>query len=90
MDETGGNAFPSELNDGLGERILKDTKFRLIDRSTLEAILKEQKMSGEGVIDPASRQQVKLLGIDAYLFGRLSKTDEKTARISWKNRHGPS
>jgi iron(II)-dependent oxidoreductase len=78
VDETDSVAFPLELSDSLGERILKETKFKLVDRSTLEAILKEQKMSGEGVIDPASRQQVKLLGIDAYLFGRLSKTDEKT------------
>jgi len=84
VDETGGNAFPLELSDSLGERILKETKFKLVDRSTLEAILKEQKMSGEGVIDPASRQQVKLLGIDAYLFGRLSKTDERSRTLVLK------
>jgi formylglycine-generating enzyme required for sulfatase activity len=73
-----------ELSDSLGERILKETKFKLVDRGTLEAILKEQKMSSEGVIDPASRQQVKLLGIDAYLFGRLSKADEKTMTLVLK------
>jgi formylglycine-generating enzyme required for sulfatase activity/curli biogenesis system outer membrane secretion channel CsgG len=84
VDETGGNTYPLELSDSLGERILKETKFKLVDRSTLEAILKEQKMSGEGVIDPASRQQVKLLGIDAYLFGRLSTSDEKTRTLVLK------
>ncbi|MBM3240218.1 hypothetical protein FJZ31_28365 [Candidatus Poribacteria bacterium] len=84
VDETDSVAFPLELSDSLGERILKETKFKLVDRSTLEAILKEQKMSGEGVIDPASRQQVKLLGIDAYLFGRLSRTEEKTITLVLK------
>ena len=84
VDETDSVAFPLELSDSLGERILKETKFKLVDRSTLEAILKEQKMSSEGVIDPASRGQVKLLGIDAYLFGRLSKMDEKTRTLVLK------
>ena len=84
VDETGSNAYPSELSDNLGERILKKTKFKLVDRGMLEAILKEQKMGSEGVIDTASRQQVKLLGIDAYLFGRLSKTDEKTRTLVLK------
>ena len=55
VDETGGNTYPLDLSDILGERILKETKFKLVDRSTLEAILLEQKMSSEGVIDPASR-----------------------------------
>ncbi len=84
VDETGGVAYPLELSDSLGERVLKETKFKLIDRSTLEAILLEQKMSSEGVIDPASRQRVKLLGIDAYLFGRLSKGDESTRTLVLK------
>jgi iron(II)-dependent oxidoreductase len=81
VDETDSVAFPLELSDSLGEHILKETKFKLVDRSTLEAILKEQKMNSEGVIDPASRQQVKLFGIDAYLFGRLSKGDEETRTL---------
>ncbi|MBI1929795.1 SUMF1/EgtB/PvdO family nonheme iron enzyme, partial [Candidatus Poribacteria bacterium] len=84
VDETGGNAHPLELSDILGERVLKETQYKLVDRDTLEAILKEQKMSSEGVIDPASRQRVKLLGIDAYLFGRLSKGDEKTRTLVLK------
>jgi len=62
---------PPELSEKLSIRLTKSGRFKVIDRSKLELILKEQRLSLTGIIAPEKMKELgKLYGIDAFLFGR--------------------
>ena len=76
---------PPDLSEKLSIRLTKSGRFKVIDRSKLELILKEQRLSLTGIIAPEKMKELgKLYGIDAFIFGRLSKTDEKTVTLVLK------
>jgi curli biogenesis system outer membrane secretion channel CsgG len=68
---------PPELSEKLSIRLTQSGRFKVIDRSKLELILKEQKLSLTGIIAPEKMKELgKLYGIDALLFGRKMQTSE--------------
>jgi len=53
----------------LTEGIVAEGRFRMFEREKLEAILDERDFSQSDVVDPATAHELKLLGVDALIFG---------------------
>lgn len=53
----------------LTEGIVQGGRFQMFEREKLEAILDERSFSHSDHVDPATANQLKLLGVDALIFG---------------------
>jgi len=64
--------------------ILAAPKFTVIDRNHLRTILREQKLSMSGLMDPKNQKKLgKILGVDALLLGSITPFGE-IYRITFK------
>lgn len=64
--------------------VLAAPKFTVIDRNHLRTILKEQKLSMSGLMDPANQKKLgKILGVDALILGSITSFGE-SYRITFK------
>ena len=62
------------LYNKLSSQLSKSPNFRIVDRSNIDLLLGEQKLSMEGIADPSEQEKIgKLWGIDGFIFGRIPK-----------------
>ena len=72
------NTNAAKIADEIGAAILKQTRFKWIDRKNyLGVLVDEQIRSGSGFVG-RSKLELKALGIDAFLYGELSQDDKTT------------
>ncbi len=58
----------------LEEKLVNDGKYRVIDRNTLDKILKEQNFSNSDRADPASAAKIgRILGVSALIVGSITQ-----------------
>jgi TolB-like protein len=64
--------------------VLASQKFSVIDRNHLRTILKEQKLSMSGLMDPENQKKLgKILGVDALVLGSITPFGE-SYRVTFK------
>jgi curli biogenesis system outer membrane secretion channel CsgG len=77
--------FGRYLSEKLITKLFQTKKFRVIERQQLNKVIKEQKLSLTGIIEPESAQKLgRLLGVDAIAAGsvtELNRTVEINARL---------
>lgn len=81
----------NELIDFTNISIVKARRFRVIDRSKLQMILKEQKYNLSDLVSPKMYKELgQLLGVDLFIYGRtyeneltLKAIDVETSAIVW-------
>ena len=65
--------------DMLTTALVKSSKFRVIEREKVEAVLAEQDLAKSGRVDPATAARVgKVLGADYLLMGRVTEFSVET------------
>ena len=58
----------------LEEKLVNDGKYRVIDRNTLDKILKEQNFSNSDRVDPTSAAKIgRILGVNALIVGSITQ-----------------
>jgi hypothetical protein len=61
----------------------------VVERQRLEAILKEQNLAGQNVLDPATVKKVgKILGVDALFVGTVAANIPSQSYLVTTSRHG--
>jgi formylglycine-generating enzyme required for sulfatase activity len=83
----------NELIDFTNVAIVRGRKFRVIDRSKLQLILKEQKFNTSGMVSHSAYKELgKLLGVDLFIYGKyyndtlvLKATDVESSSIIWSD-----
>jgi curli biogenesis system outer membrane secretion channel CsgG len=72
------------IADLLVEKLVKDGKYRLIERKALDKILAEQNFSNSERADPSTAAKIgRVLGVDAIIIGSITKfgRDDKSKSI---------
>jgi curli biogenesis system outer membrane secretion channel CsgG len=72
------------IADLLVQKLVKDGKYRLIERKALEKILTEQNFSNSDRADPATAAKIgRVLGVDAIIIGSITKfgNDDKSTTV---------
>jgi len=72
------------ITDMLVESLLKDGKYRVIERKALDKILAEQNFSNSDRANPATAQKIgQILGVDAIIMGSITKfgRDDKSKSV---------
>ncbi|MFQ3679119.1 MAG: CsgG/HfaB family protein [Pseudanabaenaceae cyanobacterium] len=73
------NAYPGlsrGVSDILVDRLVKNGTFRLIERSRIEAVMREQNFGASGRVDAATAAEIgKILGVDAVVIGSVTRLD---------------
>jgi formylglycine-generating enzyme required for sulfatase activity len=86
MDLTPQDAKPAEalaITNQLRSQLLKTGKFTLVDRSQMDAILKEQALQQSGCTSDECAVQVgKLLGVRKIVTGSVTKLSEQLWQVS--------
>src|SRR5215472_34397 len=58
----------------LEQKLVEDAKYRVVDRSTLEKILKEQNFSNSDRVDPTTAAKIgQVLGVSAIVVGSVTQ-----------------
>jgi len=58
----------------LEQKLVQDGKFRVIDRNSLDKILKEQNFSNSDRVDPSSAAKIgRILGVNALIVGAITQ-----------------
>jgi len=74
--------FGRFLAEELITRLHETEKFKVIERQLLNQVIKEQKLSLTGIVDPTSAKKLgRLLGVDAIVSGSISDLG-KTLRVN--------
>ena len=74
--------FGRFLSEELITRLYETQKFKVIERQLLNQVIKEQKLTLSGIIDPGSAKQLgRVLGVDAIVSGSISDL-AKTVRVN--------
>lgn len=74
--------FGRFLSEELITRLYETQKFKVIERQLLNQVIKEQKLTLSGIVDPASAKQLgRVLGVDAIVSGSISDLT-KTVRVN--------
>lgn len=68
----------------LTEGIVAEGRFRMFEREKIDEILDERDFSESDVVDPATAHELKLLGVDALIFGIVDaySVDDQTGFTS--------
>ena len=62
------------ISDMLVDKLLKDGKYRLVERSALDKILSEQNFSNSDRADSNTAAKIgKVLGVDAIIIGSITQ-----------------
>jgi TolB-like protein len=74
--------FGRFLAEELITRLHETEKFKVIERQLLNQVIKEQKLTLSGIVDPNSAKQLgRVLGVDAIVSGSISDLG-KTVRVN--------
>lgn len=74
--------FGRFMAEELITRLHETEKFKVIERQLLNQVIKEQKLTLSGIVDPASAKQLgKVLGVDAIVSGSITDLG-KTVRVN--------
>jgi len=74
--------FGRFLAEELITRLHETEKFKVIERQLLNQVIKEQKLTLTGIVDPNSAKQLgRVLGVDAIVSGSITDLG-KTARVN--------
>jgi TolB-like protein len=74
--------FGRFMAEELITRLHETEKFKVIERQLLNQVIKEQKLTLSGIVDPASAQQLgRVLGVDAIVSGSITDLG-KTVRVN--------
>jgi TolB-like protein len=74
--------FGRFMAEELITRLHETEKFKVIERQLLNQVIKEQKLTLSGIVDPASAKQLgRLLGVDAIVSGSITDLG-KTLRVN--------
>ena len=66
------------VQDQMVNILLESNKFKVIDRRSLQALLKEQSLSLSGMVDNAAMIKAgKLIGVQGFFFGNMNLKDDK-------------
>ena len=69
----------SSATDILVTELTKSGKFIVVERDRMEKIMEEQKLQGQGLVDPQTAAQFgRLLGLEAIVVGAVSQFGVKT------------
>lgn len=71
-NETGENINLEQLVFNIKKAIFETKSFEIIDRGKLNLLLKEKDFGETGLVDPQKAAKLRLLGVDAFLYGRIS------------------
>jgi curli biogenesis system outer membrane secretion channel CsgG len=64
--------FGNGLDDHLNAGLFQTKTYEIIDRSSLDAVLKEQRLGATGIIDPQTAVKIgKILGVDYLVIGNI-------------------
>ncbi|MDR3349458.1 MAG: hypothetical protein LBO03_07640 [Acidaminococcales bacterium] len=64
--------FGNGLDDHLNAGLFQTKTYEIIDRSNLDAVLKEQRLGATGIIDPQTAVRIgKILGVDYLVIGNI-------------------
>jgi hypothetical protein len=75
-----GRFLAQELSDQL---VSSSSQVSFVDRANLQYLLRENKLSTEGLVNPqSSRKLGNLIGIDTVLFGTVTPIGTKSIRLS--------
>ncbi|MDX1978491.1 MAG: CsgG/HfaB family protein [Pseudanabaenaceae cyanobacterium bins.68] len=67
------------VSDILVDRLVKDGTYALIERSRIDAVLREQNLGTTGRLDPSTAAEVgKILGVDAVIIGAVTRMDAQS------------
>ncbi|MDH4120940.1 MAG: SUMF1/EgtB/PvdO family nonheme iron enzyme [Deltaproteobacteria bacterium] len=85
------NLNVDELIDYINVKVVREKRFRVIDRSKLQMVLKEQKMLMSEIVSAQEYQELgKLLGVDLFVYGSfyqdslvLKAIDVQTSAVAW-------
>ncbi len=85
MPVEGGNGISSSLKEAvrldLESQLVKSGKVDVLDRDKLKRLSEEMKLSLEGVIDPATMQELgKVTGVSVFLFPRITSAWSQVKR----------
>ena len=74
--------FGRFMAEELITRLHETEKFKVIERQLLNQVIKEQKLTLSGIVDPASAKQLgRVLGVDAIVSGSITDLG-KTLRVN--------
>jgi len=66
------------IQDRIVNILLESGKYKVIDRASLKALLKEQSLSLTGMVDNAAMIKAgKLIGVEGFFFGNMNLKDDK-------------
>jgi curli biogenesis system outer membrane secretion channel CsgG len=69
------------VSDILVNRLVKDGNFVVVERSQLDAILREQNLGASGRVDASTAAQIgRILGVDAIVIGSVTQFDLQQRR----------
>lgn len=86
--EIKGVKWGDEFADAITHNFFKSGEIEVVERESIEKILKEQKLSMTGIIDPNRAARLgKLIGADVILLGngKALRRDKKNKDVSDKN-----
>jgi len=64
------------VSDVLVNRLVDSEKYRVIERSRLDAVLAEQNLGASGRVDPSTAAQIgRLLGVEVVIIGSVTQFD---------------
>ncbi len=63
------------VSDQLVNRLVKDGQYSVIERSRLDAVLREQNLGASGRVDASTAQIGRILGVDAVIIGSVTQFD---------------
>ncbi|MBW4506459.1 MAG: CsgG/HfaB family protein [Scytonematopsis contorta HA4267-MV1] len=64
------------VSDQLVNRLVRDGQYSVIERSKLDAILREQNLGASGRVDASTAAQIgRILGVDAVIIGSVTQFD---------------
>ncbi len=66
------------IQDRIVNMLLESGKYKVVDRASLKALLKEQSLSLTGMVDNAAMIKAgKLIGVEGFFFGNMNLKDDK-------------
>ena len=81
-----GQGASKGIGDIIVNKLVESGSYRVIERSKIEAILREQNLGDSGRVDAGSAAQIgKLLGVEAVLIGSITQfnVDQKASGFSF-------
>ncbi|MCX8064323.1 MAG: penicillin-binding protein activator LpoB [Candidatus Hydrogenedentes bacterium] len=70
------------ITDTISTRLIQSGKFRFVDRTKVDAILKELQYQASGIVDESTRAQFgRQIGAEYMLYGNFSSIEKTAGRV---------